>query len=73
MGSVKDLVESEKLACRPGTDQSLRLIGLSHYLPGDASWKDSLGRPWSIEHMVKQEVDQAGNGEFTAAPNGSWR
>ena len=41
--TVADLIESEKLACRSGTDLSLRLIALAHYVK-DATWKNLAGR-----------------------------
>ena len=49
--TVADLVESEKLTCRAGADMSLKLIGLSHYVE-QATWKNSLDEPWSIEQIV---------------------
>ncbi len=53
--TVADLVESEKLSCRSGTEMSLRLIGLSHYVE-QATWKNSLDETWSIEQMVAEEL-----------------
>jgi hypothetical protein len=53
--TVADLVESEKLACRSGTEMSLKLIGLSHYVE-QATWKNGLDEPWSIEQMVAEEL-----------------
>lgn len=57
--TVADLVESEKLACRAGEDNSFRLIGLARYLPIDDEWKNSLGETWSIERLLKEELDHA--------------
>jgi hypothetical protein len=56
--NVGDLVEYEKLACRAGTNQSLRLTGLAHYVPKDQKWKNSLGEDWSIERLVDDELGQ---------------
>lgn len=64
--SVADLVEYEKLACRAGTSQSLRLIGLVHYLPKGQTWKNSLGESWSIQRLVDDELRQP----MAAAPGG---
>ncbi|MHC4401975.1 MAG: hypothetical protein ACYTG0_20075, partial [Planctomycetota bacterium] len=55
-GTVADLVECEKLACRHRGDQSFRLIGLSHYIPGDETWKSDLGEDWSLEQLLKEEL-----------------
>jgi hypothetical protein len=55
--SVADLIESEKLACREGSDLSLRLIGLSFYVD-EPEWKNDLGETWSIERIMKEEVAQ---------------
>ncbi len=57
--TVADLVVSEKLACRSGEDNSFRLIGLARYLPIDDEWKNALGETWSIERMLKEELDAA--------------
>lgn len=55
--TVADLVQHERLSCRAGQDQSLRLIGLSYYAD-EPTWKNDLGEDWSLERMVKQELDQ---------------
>jgi len=55
--TVADLVESERLSCRSGTDLSLKLVGLAHYADGPA-WKNDLGEEWSIERIIKEEIDQ---------------
>ena len=56
---VADLVEAEKLACRSGGDQSLRLIGLSYYVD-EPEWKNDLGETWSLERMIEEEIAAAG-------------
>jgi hypothetical protein len=55
--TVADLIESEKLACRSGADLSLKLIALSFYVQ-EPTWKNSLGEEWSIQRMVKQELNR---------------
>lgn len=57
--SVADLVEAEKLSCRSGSDLSFKLIGLSRYLPPNATWKNDLGETWSVARLVKEELDHA--------------
>jgi hypothetical protein len=55
--SVSDLIEAEKLACRSGSDMSLRLIGLSYYVD-EPEWKNDLGETWSLERIVADEMGQ---------------
>jgi len=64
--TVADLVESEKLDCHTQADQSLRLLGLSYYVPGDQTWKDRLGETWSVDRLVDEELSQS----LTDAPCG---
>ena len=58
MCSVADLVESEKLSCRSGTDMSLKLIGLAYYADAPA-WKNDLDEEWSLEKIIKEELAAA--------------
>lgn len=58
IGTVADLVDYEKLHCRIAGDQSLRLIGLAHFIPLAETWEDSLGQKWSLEKLVKVELDR---------------
>ncbi len=39
-------------------EYSWTLIGLTHYLPTDASWTASDGETWSIERLVQIEAEQ---------------
>jgi hypothetical protein len=54
--TVADLIEHEKLSCRPATDFSRTLIGLAYYLPSDATWENRLGESWSIARILKEEI-----------------
>lgn len=56
--TVADLVEYEKLACREGTDKSLSLIGLMYYAGKGPAWHNRLGEEWSIERILKEELEQ---------------
>lgn len=56
--TVADLIEDEKLNCRPGTELTFALIGLAHYLPTDATWRSSDGAPWSLERLMREELVQ---------------
>jgi hypothetical protein len=55
--TVADLVESEKLSCRSDADLSLKLIGLTYYVD-DASWKNDQGEEWTLERIVREELDR---------------
>lgn len=55
--TVADLVESEKLGCREGTDMSLKLVGLS-YFAEDSTWKNDKDEEWSVEKIVRAELNR---------------
>ncbi|MFM7108686.1 MAG: hypothetical protein ACKOZU_08835 [Planctomycetaceae bacterium] len=56
--TVQDLIEEEKLSCRPNTELTFALIALAHYLPTDATWKSRDGRDWSLPRLVEEEIEQ---------------
>jgi len=56
-GTVADVVEAEKLACRGDSDLSLALLGLAYYVE-QPEWKNALGETWSIERIVAEEVER---------------
>lgn len=58
-GHVSDLVETEKLSCIPGIDLSQKLIGLSYYLADGATWKNARGDGWSLERLVREELNRS--------------
>lgn len=60
--TVQDLIEYEKYTCRPGTELTFKLIGLSHYLPSDATWTSRSGEQWDIPRLIKEELSQPING-----------
>ena len=68
-GKVANLVEAEKLSCVAGGDLSQKLIGLSHYLPHDAAWKNARGDAWSLERMVREELHRAPPADSSDATN----
>ena len=64
--SVADIIEYEKLTCRPGADMSLKLVALSHYVR-EPSWKDNLGNEWTLRRMVGEELNRpVGAGTYAA-------
>ncbi|MEC8338865.1 MAG: hypothetical protein VXZ84_12055 [Planctomycetota bacterium] len=56
--TVLDLVEREKRSCRPKTELTFKLIGLSHYLESEETWKDDRGSDWNIPRLLKEEMQQ---------------
>ena len=56
--TVLDLVEREKLSCRPKTELTFKLIGLSHYLDMNETWRDDRGEKWDIPRLMKEEMRQ---------------
>ena len=56
--TVLDLVEREKKSCRPKTELTFKLIGLSHYLESNETWKDDRGGQWDIPRLIKEEMRQ---------------
>jgi hypothetical protein len=68
--TVADLIEHEKLTCRPASELTFKLIALSHYLKSDEKWKSNDGQTWDIPRLIKEELAQPING---AACGGSHR
>ena len=57
--TVADLIEYEKQSCRSQTELSFQLIGLSHYLDTDATWKNDLGEDWDMPRLIREELAQS--------------
>jgi hypothetical protein len=56
--TIADLIEFEKRTCRPRSELTFKLIGLSHYLDTDATWTSETGAPWSISRLIEEEIAQ---------------
>ncbi len=56
--TVADLIEQEKLTCRPRSELSFKLIGLVHYLGSDENWQSEQGETWNIARILKEEIAQ---------------
>ena len=56
--TIADLIEEEKLECQPNTELTFRLIGLTHYLPSDATWTTREGQQFSIPRLIREEIRQ---------------
>jgi hypothetical protein len=57
-GTIADLIKTEQSACCRDADQSLRLVGLSFYLPEETAWKNAAGETWSLSRLVKEELNR---------------
>jgi len=57
--TVADLVKHEQLTCKSGTELTFKLIGLSHYLEPETTWRNQHGEQWSIERLIKEELAQS--------------
>ncbi|MCC9640914.1 GTPase-activating protein [Rhodopirellula sp. JC740] len=56
--SVADLVKAEAAACKEGEELTFSLIGLSHYLDTETTWKTADGERWDFERLIAAELDQ---------------
>jgi hypothetical protein len=54
--TLRDLLEEERLGCRPNTELTFRLIALSHYYDLDKTWTSSDGQEWSIPRIIEEEL-----------------
>ncbi|MBQ9456131.1 MAG: hypothetical protein IJU53_10740 [Thermoguttaceae bacterium] len=66
---IRNLVEFEQKNCRWGRDLSLTLIGLSYYLEPDAEWEANDGEKWTLERIVKNELDRDAKLDDSSAVN----
>lgn len=60
--TLRDLVEFEKLSCRPNTELTFKLIGLLNYVNSDEEWTDSTGSKWNLSRLIFEELKQPING-----------
>ncbi|MCA9214976.1 MAG: hypothetical protein KDB27_18030 [Planctomycetales bacterium] len=60
--TIMDLVRSEQLTCREGTELTFKLIGLLQYLPSDARWTASDGTEWDFPKLINAELAEPING-----------
>lgn len=53
--TIADLIEGEKWDCSSGSIQSLKLLGLSFYVPCESTWKGYDGETWSLARLAAEE------------------
>ena len=54
--TVADLIETEMATCKSRTELTFKLIGLSHYLRSNVSWRSQSGESWDIQRLIKEEL-----------------
>lgn len=69
--TMRDLIETEMKSCEAGTELTFKLMGLSHYLDTESTWKDHRGGTWSIPRLIQEEIKQPIL--YTAACGGTHR
>ncbi|MGQ0636240.1 MAG: hypothetical protein ACT4QC_16625 [Planctomycetaceae bacterium] len=56
--TIRDIVKDAKMQVREGVEITWTLWALSHYEEPDAQWFNAYNEPWSIERLVKMQVDE---------------
>jgi hypothetical protein len=56
--TIKDIVNDAKMQVHAGVEITWTLWTLAHYEEPDAQWFNAAGEPWSIERLVKMQVDE---------------
>jgi hypothetical protein len=60
--TVADLVKFEMATCRPRSELTFKLIGLSYYLGTKQSWQSNDRQTWNVERLLSEEIKQPVNG-----------
>jgi len=55
--TVADLLKMEQRTCRSGEELTFKLIAFSHYLEPGARWKNERGETWTIERILRDEIN----------------
>lgn len=56
--TIKDIIHDAKMQVHGGVEITWTLWTLAHYEEPDAQWFNAAGEPWSIERLVKMQVDE---------------
>ncbi|MBS0261619.1 MAG: hypothetical protein JSS02_06640 [Planctomycetes bacterium] len=56
--TVKDIINDAKMQVNGNYEITWTLWALAHYEEPDAQWFNAAGEPWSIERLVKLQVDE---------------
>jgi len=56
--TIRDIVNDAKMQVHEGVEITWTLWTLAHYEEPDAQWFNAAGQPWSIERLVRLQVDE---------------
>jgi hypothetical protein len=56
--TIGDIVKDAKMQVHTGVEITWTLWTLAHYEEPDAQWFNAAGEPWSIERLVKMQIDE---------------
>lgn len=56
--TVGDIINDAKMQVNQGVEITWTLWALSHYEEPDAQWFNAAGEPWSIERLMKLQIDE---------------
>jgi hypothetical protein len=56
--TIGDIINDAKMQVHEGVEITWTLWALSHYLEPDAQWFNAAGEPWSIERLVRLQIDE---------------
>lgn len=56
--TIRDIINDAKMQVHTGVEITWTLWALAHYEEPDAKWFNAAGEPWSIERLVKMQVDE---------------
>ena len=56
--TVRDIINDAKAQVRQGPEVTWTLWALAHYEDSDAQWYNNIGEPWSLERLLKLQIDE---------------
>ncbi len=56
--TIRDIIKDAKMQVHAGVEITWTLWALAHYEEPDAQWFNAAGEPWSIERLVKMQIDE---------------
>lgn len=56
--TIKDIINDAKMQVHTGVEITWTLWALAHYEEPDCQWFNAAGEPWSIERLVKLQIDE---------------
>jgi hypothetical protein len=57
--TIRDIINDAKMQVHEGVEITWTLWALSHYEEPDAQWFNAAGEPWSIERLVRMQINEA--------------